>query len=420
MSSNLLPRFVKIYSKILKITFSKLKLRTLVICMIAVGLFSKRGITPTSIIYSLTPDQVYFNSTPEQVLRVLRDVRFTLLANFEMPLVEVRSLKTLWLHNPNFTFDAPMHILCKVLNRTDYLKVLKLANTSISSLKCKSNLKIRNFKETLFDPILYSLVLSKQSIKLDLVTTQSSMFKLPEVFKYTPGQKKIMAWYSTNVQPIFASDDVRREGVNFSAFKDFIDEHWVWNQEDVAFFQSKGIERVIPVGPIIFQDKLIEEKELNRFTITYFDVTPLQENTGFYSEKNTTLVLNNILKLGEMISQKYPNRLVLCIKPKRQYFKYHSEGYISIVKRATQLQQVRFLSPTSNLYATITKSDLVLAIPFTSPALIAKELNVKQIFVSTGIEGWDLPESFDGVDVVSQFAVLLESVETEIINKFNL
>ena len=419
MVSNLAVNIMKTYAKKLWTTLSRMKLRVFVTGMLLVGIFCKRGDSPTSIIYSLTPDQVYFNSTPKQVLRVFREDRFNSLANFDKPLVEVRTLKTLLLRNPNFTFDAPMHLLCKVLKRSDYLKVCRLANTNISSITSNSNLKIREFKETKFDPILYTLAFSKQSIKIDLITTQTSLLKIQEVFKYSHEQKKIMAWYSTNSKPIYASDDVNRDGINVEAFKDFINEHWVWNQEDVEFLQFNGIDHVIPVGPIVFQDKVIDGKDPEKFVITYFDVTPLQGGTGFYSEKNTTVVLNHILKLGEMISQKYPNKTILCIKPKRQYFKYHSKDYISIIKTNAKLGKIRFLSPSSNLYKTITKSDLVVAIPFTSPALIAKELKVKQFFVSTGIAGWDIPETSSGVDVVSQFAVLLDLVETEIQNKFN-
>jgi hypothetical protein len=411
---------MKTYAKKLWASLSRIKLRVFVAVMLLVGFFCKRGDSPTALIYSLTPDQVYFNSTPEQVLRFFREDRFSSLANFDKPLVEVRTLKTLLHRNPNFTFDAPLHILCRVLYRRDYSKVFRLANSDISGITNSSSLKIRKFKEKKFDPILYAMVFSKQSTKIDLITTQTSLFKIQEVFKYSHEQKKIMAWYSTNSKPIYALDDLNRDGINVDAFKDFINEHWVWNQEDVEFLQSNGIDRVIPVGPIVFQDKVVVGNDPEKFVITYFDVTPLQGSTGFYSEKNVMAVLNHVLKLGEIISQKYPNKTIICIKPKRQYFAYHSKGYIATIKTTAKMGKIRFLSPSSNLYETITKSDLVIAIPFTSPALIAKELKVKQYFISTGIEGWDLPESSSGVDVVSHFPDLLDIVEAEIRRKFNL
>ena len=420
MISNLVTRMISAYAKKLWTSLGRMKLRVLIAAMLMVGFFSKRADSPTAIIYSLTPDQVYFNSTPEQVIRFFREDRFKSLANFDKPLVEVRTLKTLLHRDPHFTFDAPMHILCKNLNRRDYLKVFKLANTNISGITNGSSLRIRKFKETKFDPILYAVVFSKQSTKIDLITTQTSIFKIQEVFKYSHEQKKIMAWYSTNSKPIYASDDVNRDGINVDAFKDFINEHWVWNQEDVEFLQLNGIHRVIPVGPIVFQDKVVEGNDPENFVITYFDVTPLQGSTGFYSEKNVMAVLNHILKLGEIISQKYPDKTIICIKPKRQYFPYHSKGYVETIKTTAKLGKIRFLSPSSNLYETVTKSDLVIAIPFTSPALIAKEMKVKQFFISTGIEGWDLPETSGGVDVVYRFPDLLERVETEIRSKFNL
>jgi polysaccharide biosynthesis PFTS motif protein len=363
---------------------------------------------------------VYFNSSPEQVLRALREERFSTRANFQEPLVEVRSMKTFFLPHPNFTYDAPIHILHKVLTRRSYSKLFRLLDKEISNLDTHSVFKLKNFKEYIFDPVLYTLFFSQLGNAIDLITTQSSFFKVPSSFRIINGPKKIMAWYSTNSKPIYASDDKERKGINVDAFKEIVNEHWVWNNGETIFLQSYGIENVIAVGPVIFQDKIIEEKDSSKFVITYFDVTPLQGSVDFYSEKNTTSVLNSIRDLIDYLEVKYPGRVIVQIKPKREYSQFHSKKYISLVKILSKQSVVKRLPASANLYQTISRSDLVLAVPFTSPALLGRELNVNSFYVSIGCDGWDVPTSSDGVSVISQFEDLLKHVAREIEIKFRL
>jgi polysaccharide biosynthesis PFTS motif protein len=419
MLSNYKWHFLKPWSVLLKRAISTRKVKFIVLCLLFAGLFCKRSKTPTSIVYTLTPEQVYFNSSPDQVLRVFKEERFASRANFQEPLIEVRSLNTLLIPHPNFTFDATIHILLKVLARRTYLTLFRSINKEISILDNDSNLKLKSFKEHLLDPIIYAKLFSREANSIDLITTQSSFFKVPSAFKVMTRPKKIMAWYSTNSKPIFASGDIQRKDINVGAFNEFVNEHWVWNKQEVNFLESCGVSNVIAVGPVIFQDKIMDERDPNKFVITYFDVTPYQGSGEFYSELNTTLVLTNILRLIDFLEAKYPNLVIVRIKPKRKYSRYHSKDYISAVSTASKQMKIKCLSASSNLYQTISQSDLVLAIPFTSPALLARDLKVNSYFVSTGIDGWDVPTSSAGIPVIFQFEELLNHVEKEIERKFN-
>jgi hypothetical protein len=419
MLSNPEEQLISSRTWIFRRVLGKSKLRLVVLCLLFLGLFFKRHKIPTAIIYALTPAQVYFNSSPKQVLRVLREERFSSRANLHEPLVEVRSVKTFVLPHRNFVFDAPIHILNKVLERRSYLNLFGILNKEISNLDAHSSFKLRNFKENILDPVIYSILFSKSGITIDLITTQSSFFKLPSSFRIINGPRKIMAWYSTNSKPIYASEDKERKEVNVDAFKDIVNEHWVWNPGEVNFLQSHGIENVIAVGPVIFQDRIIEERDSSKFVITYFDVTPLEGSVDFYSESNTTSVLNSILHLVDYLDVKYPGMLKVQIKQKRKYSQFHSKKYISLVKISSKRKKIKRLLASSNLYQTISSSDLVLAIPFTSPALLGRELKVDSLFVAIGCEGWDLPTSSDAVPVIFHFEELLDHVEKALKRKFN-
>ncbi len=397
---------------------SKNKLRLVVLCLLFIGLFFKRRKTPTAIVYTLTPAQVYFNSSPEQVLRVLKEERFTSRVNLQEPLIEVRSMRTFFLAHPNFAYDAPIHILHKILARRSYLNLLGKLHKEISYLDIHSSFKLKNFKENILDQALYTLFFSQSGNAIELITTQSSFFKLPSSFRIANGPRKIMVWYSTNSKPIYAFNDKNRKKINVDAFKDIVDEHWVWNSGEIAFLQSNGIENIVAVGPVIFQEKIIEEKDSSKFVITYFDVTPLQGSVDFYSEKNTISVLNSILQLIDYLELKHAGRVTVQVKQKRKYSQSHSKKYISLVKISSKQMKIKRLPASANLYQTISKSDLVLAFPFTSPALVGKELKVDSLFVSIGCDGWDVPKSSDGVPVIYFFEELLYHVEKAIESKF--
>lgn len=394
-----------------------IKLRLFTLSLLLVGILRKRSNVPTSIIYTLTPEQVFFNSSPGQVLRFFQQERIASRANFLEPLIEVRSLRTILLRNNHFTFDASIHILQKLLPRRDYFSIFRLINVGIVGIDQPLSFKLKNFKESTLDPIVYSYFFSRVGNSLDLVTTQSSLLKVPSAFKVNNAPRRIMAWYSTNSKPIYASDDKIRKELNISASKDYISEHWVWNQEEVDFLEYQGLKNVIAVGPVLFQETKMEKKDSNKFVITYFDVTPLSGGKGFYSEENTILILNAIFRLVETLNSKYPGITEIQVKPKRRYSKLHSKAYISQLVHSSKAQRIRKLPSSANLFEIVSKSDLVLAIPFTSPAILAKELSVKSFFVCIGIEGWDVESSSGGIPVIFRFEELLQEVEKEIQSK---
>jgi len=395
-------------------------LRMITFCLLFFGLFRKSSDAPSSMVFTLTPEQVYINSNPDEILEVLKEERFASRANFVNPMIEVRSLRTIFSRNINFTIDLPIHVLHKNIHWRHYLGIFKAINREISGPVSINNLNIRHFKEYVFDQIVYAHFFSQQTNSIDLVTTQSSFFKVPSAFRVATGHKKIMAWYSTNSKPIYATDDIERTGINVDAFKEHVDEHWVWNEEDINFLQLNDITNAHALGPIIFQNKLAGQKESNKFVITYFDVTPHQENSGFYSEQNTNEVLNNILQLVEVLNKKYPEKIVVKLKPKRKYKNYHSKVYVSLVKSSLKSNKIKSIPASANLYLEISKSDLVLAIPFTSPGLLARDLKVKSLFIATGICGWDISPDSDSVPVIFHFEDLLNEVEREMQKKFKI
>lgn len=91
----------------------------------------------------------------------------------------------------------------------------------------------------------------------------------------------------------------------------------------------------------------------------------------------------------------------LFLKPKRQYTASHSNHYIQFVDDCVTRGEIKRLSPKSSLYEVVRQSKIVLAPPFSSPVIIARELGVPCAFYFLPEPEWLFPKDHHGVEVIS-------------------
>ncbi len=409
----------KITKNILKlIGFSTFKLAVLILMLI--GLFRKRAIEPTTIIYSLSYEQVFHNSTPKGVISFFSEERFTSRINISKPIIEVRSLRTILGTHPEVTYDAVIYILTGVLMKKHYPFIYQCVKYELAKLDKNQSFSFRGLKREILDKCVYSFYLSLNSGKTTFVTTVSSLTNAPLLFELAKENRKIMVWYSTNSMPIYAINDLIREKLDVRNIKANIDEHWVWDENHVRYLESEGIQNVRALGAMLFQEKKLAVKTKSKFLVTYFDVTPFSGVDSLYSERNALAVLDNLMSPTTALNEFYPGKFQLRIKPKRRYSKVHSRTYISKIYELAKHEYIDLISPNSNLYQVVTESDFVLAVPFSSPAVLAKELGVRTAFIATGMVGWDIPPESNEIPVEFQIDSLIEKMKNDIKDKFNL
>ena len=394
--------------------------KTVVLTLMFTGLFRKRAVQPTAIIFSLSYEQVFQKSSPKGIIRFLEEERFTSKVNVSKPIIEVRDLKTLWSNCPEVTYDAAIYILTTLLMKKHYLTIYKCIKNEMAKLDKNIIFTVRDLKREMFDKCIYSFYLSLNSSNTTLITTQSSLTSVPIMFKLSHENRKIMVWYSTNSKPIYAMDDLIREKLDFENIKANIDEHWVWDEDDLRFLESEGIQNARSLGAMLFQEKILVGRSTSKFIVTYFDVTPFDSGNGIYSERNTIAVLDNLMFLTATLNESYPGKFLLRIKPKRKYSRVHSRKYISKIHELSKHENVELISPLANLYQVVSESDFVLAVPFSSPAVLAKELGVGSAFIATGILGWDIPMESNKIVVEFQIDSLVKKISNGMEDKFSL
>jgi polysaccharide biosynthesis PFTS motif protein len=235
-----------------------------------------------------------------------------------------------------------------------------------------------------------------------MITTQSSLNILPESFYISsePKVKRVMMWYSTNSKPINRIGEPKIMPSSIEKMKQVDVEHWVWNNHEVEFLRNLGLKSVKQVGPIVFQEEKLMRKSENSFIVTFFDVTPLNLATDKYSSQIAMNNLNGVLSVTQRLQKEFGEYLKIRVKPKRKYSKMHCQDYTSRMFEAVESGAIDLLDHVTNLYSAISESDIVLSVPFTSPSVIAKELEIPTFYCSFDSSDWEIPDTSSGVFVL--------------------
>ena len=252
-----------------------------------------------------------------------------------------------------------------------------------------------------------------------LVITPSNLFSKPGLyFSLREEQKSSMVWYSANSLPIEAKNE-------FSIWPDMTyltvshaDTHYVWTETHCKYLAASTPGTVKCVGVISPNRYLLKppSQRPGKFQIAIFDVTPVRlphYQEGFYSESRVKCFIDEIVLVKNSLQVDEELDVSLILKPKRSYSKDHSDLYSDFLKNLSAHGVLKICEPSFNLFDLVSASQFVICIPYTSPAVIAMELNVPVCYFSTS-PGFDLLESVDGIPVHKSLDALRQHIEKSI------
>jgi hypothetical protein len=241
-----------------------------------------------------------------------------------------------------------------------------------------------------------------QSEIRSLITTQSQMLVLPIAFYQEICLDRLMFWYSDNSTQIQSLEAEEQIPPDYSyLIQNRISTHYVWTKSWANLLKTFTLAKVLVVGPILF--KTLQESHIklklqsNSFkNILVFDVTPkkLASRDSIYYSTNMQQFLNDLVEVVQDINP----FAVLTLKPKRRYHHTDDLDYIQLVKSLRS--KINLLPPTQDLVKLIHNSDLVICVPFTSPALLAKSMG-KQVLYYYPNPQFKLPPEYEGIQVIS-------------------
>jgi hypothetical protein len=249
----------------------------------------------------------------------------------------------------------------------------------------------------------YSVFAEITNIEIrSLITTQSQMLVLPMAFYQEISPNRLMFWYSDNSTQIQKLEFEKQLAPDYSyLIQNRIRIHFVWTTSWASVLKKFTQAKILIIGPILFKLLPESKSELEcqpnaMINILVFDVTPKKSASydNYYSFNNMAEFL---LDLVEIVQDLAPTAL-LTLKPKRKYSDADDLNYIRLVKSLKA--RIKLLAPTQDLVALIGNSDLVICVPFTSPALLAKTMG-KQVFYYSPSLQFNLPLEYEGIRVIS-------------------
>lgn len=208
-----------------------------------------------------------------------------------------------------------------------------------------------------------------------------------------------MVWYSENSVPIVYSDDpVDTPLPNFRFIK--VDEMWVWTGGFKAFFEKLGCRAIYHVvGPILwYLPEAPGPQDKDEIRIAVFDVTPVCDDVAlrigaidnYYSTANMIRFVEDILDACTKTEQIIGRPVKILLKHKRNHKSvHHDPRYISLIESISGPgRTVELVSPDANMYPLIFGCDLVLVIPYSSPAHVATSLGRPAIYYDPAMTVW--------------------------------
>lgn len=232
-----------------------------------------------------------------------------------------------------------------------------------------------------------------------LVTTQSQLLAPAFVFKTKIKAERVMFWYSDNSMQISKHPE---KDFDYSYLSQpAINNHFVWTpswKKKLSEYNERA--RIISSGPVIF--RILEKPTQNRYelsrqvdSVTIFDVTPkkLASIDSIYSEEIMKTFLTDIVQVTH---DKFPFAS-LRLKPKRAYSSSDSANYVH--ETASLSPKLMRLEWNCDIVEELLNSDLVICIPFTSPALISSYLGILTAFYVPSNE-FNFAQSHENIPVL--------------------
>jgi hypothetical protein len=368
---------------------------------------------PKIFVHSLTKDQIFRNGSTDELFHFLEEKRFPYSSDASDYLIYCKNLLLPKESRLKVTRSLSLHLIIYCFNRQSILTLSKtMINLMAFTLRKKTGLTLESkyFLYYFVEYLVWTNVTSESKIKF--ITTQSSHKNLPILFYL--GKKNFerhMMWYSTNSIPIYKVGKVDLE-IGFSQnLATYIDLHLVWDNFQVSFLEKQKIYNSRAYGSMLFYPRKFQKGINNNSTLIYFDVIPtnLFEN-NFYSTEMALRNLEGIISVINKYNDEFDKNLRLKIKHKRIPNRKHSAIYLNYVKRLINCGAIEAIVPTENLYRLISESRFVIGTPYTSPVIVAKELDVNSSFICFGSTEFSIPDYFNEVLVIKDENGLLNKL----------
>ena len=384
-----------------------------------------------SLIYGLSQEQIYFAGSTTKLKEFLLSHKIELAENDLFYIENIRhGIVSNGSEKIRITRNIPTSIFHDFLNFGDKLQIIFFVSQRLLKYLAtliKYPIVHHVAQAYVIDEVIFDYSIRNRKIEfVDLVATQSIITHIPYIFERDLQLgKRLMIWYSGNSVPIdYRDKNLERFRVSEKIYESMpLDFHYVWSQSHKDYLDSV-IKPPIPVevrGSLMFylpQEEMIFNKV---YDIVIFDVTPYESSfksdfekisfsqNSIYSCYFVIKFLQEILWAKNEIERSFGIKLRIALKPKRKYTPLHSRDYLAFLDNSSKNGLIEILEPELDLYKTISESRLSICYPFSSPAIIAKELEIPTAYFLSG-NSIESNSIVDGIEFITDRTKLLDFI----------
>ena len=192
-----------------------------------------------------------------------------------------------------------------------------------------------------------------------------------------------------------------------------------WTDDYINFIKSKVNKNIVVEKvkyPIYFTDNNLPLEFFPKKIITIFDITPVDDynisrsliNLNYRNLENSKQFLLDIYN----ICKKYNYTLVW--KRKRKFSPVHSSAYIKFCEEFEKNNNIIIVDSETSAFRLIQNSEIIISIPFTSTAFIAKYFSKESIFYDPAKILFKDDRGSQDIQLISGYDELLNYFESKL------
>jgi hypothetical protein len=353
-------------------------------------------ITKYNLIYGLSSEYIYRQSSKIECDKFFHKVNPKLYNSKFLTLIQLNSFNLKRKNKKNYkvVFYIPLYLL-----RAHGIAKFKL----IKNLFERFQLWRSIYKKFSCAVILGAEIMLDSNPLIDLKkinslsTTVSQWGIQPYFFHKLNRIPKNFFWYSNNSYPLLNKSSITEGDMSYLKLIK-ANHHIVWT-DSFGMFIKKFVNIKYTILDFILFYLPKKQNYEKMYDIVIFDVTPqIKYDNFYYSLNNCTNFILDIFKAVEIISSSRDS-LAIALKPKRKYIKSHVSEYVEFIKSWSHQGKFKLLDPDIDIFELISSARLVVVIPFSTPALIAKRLGVKSCYYNPD-KRYRFKKFVDGVRVI--------------------
>ncbi len=228
-----------------------------------------------------------------------------------------------------------------------------------------------------------------------LTSTNTSSQDLWMNFLPNKSFKTYFALYSQNsFNFVFNDDPVDTINIGHKYLK--ADLIWIWNDEYKLSLVRNGVNcKTKVIEPVLWREfnKSSKFKNNNIIKISIFDVTPFDDKfllgigseSSYYNTNTMSKFLDDIVSAVKLITYSDNIKFELTLKHKRKRYNSHDQSYFDHIDRLKISNSFfNFIDHDVNLFNFINESHMVIAIPYSSPVILAQTLKIPSFYYDPG------------------------------------